>query len=119
MAAQKAALAQVQQTLPPLKKQLEQTRDLIRALVGNLPNQDVEETFQFSSLHLPQDLPLSLPSMIIKQRPDVRAAEEQIRSANAQVGAAIANRLPQFTLTGSYGGVASQFGQMFSTGGPF
>lgn len=119
VAAQEAALAQVQQTLPPLQKQLEQTRDLIRALVGNLPNQDVEETFQFSSLQLPQDLPLSLPSTIIKQRPDVRAAEEQVRSANAQVGAAIANRLPQFTLSGSYGGVASQFGQMFSTGGPF
>jgi NodT family efflux transporter outer membrane factor (OMF) lipoprotein len=119
LAAQEAALAQVEATLPPLQKQLEQTRDLIRALVDNLPSQEVEETFQFSSLHLPQDLPLSLPSSIIKQRPDVRAAEEQMRSANAQIGAAIANRLPQFTISGSYGGAASQFGQMFSTGGPF
>jgi NodT family efflux transporter outer membrane factor (OMF) lipoprotein len=119
VAAQEAALAQIQQTLPPLKKQLAQTRDLIRALADNLPDQDVEETFELSSLHLPQDLPLSLPSAIIKQRPDVRAAEEQMRSANAQVGAAIANRLPQFTLSGAYGGTASQFGQMFSTGGPF
>jgi NodT family efflux transporter outer membrane factor (OMF) lipoprotein len=119
VAAQESALAQIQQTLPPLKKQLEQTRDLIRALTGHLPNQDVEETFQLSSLHLPQDLPLSLPSTIIKQRPDVRAAEEQMRSANAQVGAAIANRLPQFSLSGAYGGTATKINEMFSTGGPF
>ena len=119
VAAVEAALAQVQATLPPLQKQLEQTRDLIRALVGNLPNHDVEETFQLSALHLPQDLPLSLPSAIIKRRPDVRAAEEQMRSANAQIGVAIANRLPQFTLSGAYGGTASQITQMFETGGPF
>ena len=119
VAAQEVALAQIQATLPPLQKQLEQTRDLIRALAGNLPDQDVKETFQLSSLHLPQDLPLSLPATIIRQRPDVRAAEEQMRSANAQVGAAIANRLPQLTLSGSYGGTASKFSQMFETGGPF
>lgn len=119
VAAVEAALAQVQATLPPLQKQLEQTRNLIRALVGNLPNHDVEETFRLSSLHLPQDLPLSLPSTIIRQRPDVRAAEEQMRSANAQIGVAIANRLPQITLSGGYGGAASQITQMFETGGPF
>jgi NodT family efflux transporter outer membrane factor (OMF) lipoprotein len=116
VAAQEAALAQVEATLPPLQKQLEQTRDLIRALADNLPSQDVEETFQFSSLHLPQDLPLSLPSTIIKQRPDVRAAEEQMRSANAQVGVAIANRLPQFTLTGGMSATAATFSQLFSYG---
>jgi NodT family efflux transporter outer membrane factor (OMF) lipoprotein len=119
LAAQEATLAQVEATLPPLQKQLEQTRDLLRALVDNLPSQELDETFQFSSLHLPQDLPLSLPSAIIKQRPDVRAAEENMRSANAQIGVAIANRLPQFTISGAYGGAASQFGQMFSEGGPF
>jgi len=119
VAAQEVTLAQIQQTLPPLQKQLEQIRDLIRALAGNMPGQDVPETFQLSSLHLPQDLPLSVPSAIIKQRPDVRAAEETMRSANAQIGAAIANRLPQFTISGAYGGAASQFGQMFSSGGPF
>lgn len=115
-AAQEAALAAVEQTLPPLEKQLEVTRDLIRALVGNLPNQDVEETFQLSSLHLPEDLPLSLPSKIVEQRPDVRAAEEQMRSANALVGVAIAARLPQFTLSGTYGGTATQISQLIFPG---
>jgi NodT family efflux transporter outer membrane factor (OMF) lipoprotein len=118
VAAQEAALAQVEQTLPPLQKQLEQTRDLIRAFVGNLPNQDVEETFQLSSLHLPQDLPLSLPSTIVRQRPDVRAAEELMHSANAQVGVAIANRLPQITLTAGASGTATVIDQIFSHGGP-
>jgi NodT family efflux transporter outer membrane factor (OMF) lipoprotein len=118
VAAQEAALAQAEATLPPLQKQLEQTRDLIRALVDNLPNQDVAETFQFSSLHLPHDLPLSLPSTIIRQRPDVRAAEENMRSANAEVGVAIANRLPQFTITANGSGSATLFTEMFSHGGP-
>ncbi|MGA3179894.1 MAG: efflux transporter outer membrane subunit [Verrucomicrobiota bacterium] len=113
---QEAALEQAQQMLPPLQKQLEQTRDLIRALVDNLPSQDVEETFEFSSLHLPQDLPLSLPSTIIRQRPDVRAAEEQMRTANALLGVAIANRLPVVTITGSLSKTATTIPQWFNYG---
>jgi NodT family efflux transporter outer membrane factor (OMF) lipoprotein len=119
VAAQEAALAAAKQMLPPLQSQLEQTRDLIRALVGNLPNEDVEETFDIGSLQLPEELPVSLPSTLVAQRPDVRAAEEQLRSANAQVGVAIANRLPGFSITGSIGGTATVFDQMFAPGGPF
>ena len=119
VAAQEATLAQAKQLLPPLEKQFEQTRDLIRVLVGNLPNEDVDETFEIGSLQLPQELPASVPSKIVDQRPDVRAAEEQLRSANAQVGVAIANRLPQFSITGAAGGTATEFTQMFSHGGPF
>jgi NodT family efflux transporter outer membrane factor (OMF) lipoprotein len=119
VAAQEAALAQAKALLPPLEKQFEQTRDLIRALVGKLPNQEVEETFELASLTLPQDLPLSLPSKIIEQRPDVRAAEEQLRSVNAQVGVAIAAMLPQFSIAGTYGGTATEFSQLFRSGGPF
>jgi NodT family efflux transporter outer membrane factor (OMF) lipoprotein len=118
-AAQEAALAQVEQTLPPLQKQLETTRDLIRALAGNLPSQDVEETFQLSSLHLPEDLPLSLPSEIIKQRPDVRAAEEQMRSANADVGVALAAMLPQFALTANLGAASNSLNNLFGPGTSF
>src|SRR6202050_5553223 len=72
VAAQEAALAQAQTLLPPLQKQFEQTRDLIRVLVGNLPNQDVPETFELDALQLPPELPVSLPSRIIEQRTDVR-----------------------------------------------
>jgi NodT family efflux transporter outer membrane factor (OMF) lipoprotein len=119
VAAQEAALAQAKALLPPLQKQYEQTRDLIRALVGNLPNQDVAEKFDLASLHLPSDLPVSLPSNLIEQRPDVRAAEEQMHSASAEVGVAIANMLPQFNITAAAGGAATEFGQMLSSGGPF
>jgi NodT family efflux transporter outer membrane factor (OMF) lipoprotein len=119
VAAQEAAVGQARMLLPPLQKQLEQTRDLIRVLVGNLPNQDVPETFELDALQLPPELPLSLPSRIIDQRPDVRAAEAQLHAANAQVGVAIAAMLPQFSITGSDGGTADQFAWMFRTGGPF
>jgi NodT family efflux transporter outer membrane factor (OMF) lipoprotein len=119
VAAQETALAQAKATLPPLQLQFEQTRDLIRALVGNLPNQDVPETFELDALHLPPEMPLSLPAKIIEQRPDVRAAEAQLHAANAQVGVAVAAMLPTFPITGSYGGNADQFNWMFRSGGPF
>ncbi|MGD0491536.1 MAG: efflux transporter outer membrane subunit [Steroidobacteraceae bacterium] len=119
LAAQELQLAQAKALLPPLRKQFEQNRDLIRALVGNLPNQDVAETFELKSLTLPPQLPLSLPSKIIEQRPDIRAAEENLHAANANVGVAVAAMLPQFSITGVAGGEATQFSQMFSSGGPF
>jgi NodT family efflux transporter outer membrane factor (OMF) lipoprotein len=119
VAAQQSALAQMQQLLPPLEKQLEQTRDLLRVLVGNAPDHDIPETFELASLHLPEDLPVSLPSTLIEQRPDVRAAEEQVHAASAQIGVALANRLPQFSISGDLGGGATQFAQMFSAAGTF
>jgi NodT family efflux transporter outer membrane factor (OMF) lipoprotein len=119
VAAQELQLAQARALLAPLQLQFEQTRDLLRVLIGNLPNQEISETFELSSLTLPTQLPVSLPSKIIEQRPDVRAAEEQLRSANAQVGVAIANMLPQFTITGAIGGTATQFSQLFAHGGTF
>ncbi len=119
VAAQESALAQAQQQLPPLERQLEQTRDLLRMLVGNAPDHDIPETFELAALHLPEDLPLSLPSKVIEQRPDVRAAEEQVHAASAQIGVAIANRLPQFSISADLGGNATHFGQMFAKGGSF
>jgi NodT family efflux transporter outer membrane factor (OMF) lipoprotein len=104
VAAQEAALAQARATLPPLRKALQQNRDLIAALAGRFPSQDPPEKFQLTALHLPTDLPLSLPSRLLQQRPDVRSAEETMHSASAEVGVAIGNMLPQFTLnaTGGY-----------------
>jgi NodT family efflux transporter outer membrane factor (OMF) lipoprotein len=119
VAAQETALAQAKATLPPLQKQLEQTRDMIRALAGNLPNQDVAETFELDALQLPPQLPLSLPAKLIEQRPDVRAAEAQLHAVNAQVGVAVAAMLPQFSITGVDGGNADEFAWMFRKGGPF
>ena len=118
VAAQETALAQVAATLPPLQKQFEQTRDLMRALTGKLPN-DADPTFVFDALQLPPELPVSLPAKIVEQRPDVRAAEAQLHAANAQIGVAVDAMLPQFSITGEYGGNATQIPWMFRHGGPF
>ena len=119
VASQESVKAQAEQALIPMKMHLEQTRDLIRALAGNLPNEDVPEKFELASLHLPQELPISLPSQLVEQRPDIRAAQEQLHSASAEVGVAVASRLPQFAITGAIGGMASTPSWMFQSGGPF
>jgi NodT family efflux transporter outer membrane factor (OMF) lipoprotein len=118
VAAQEAALAEARTTLPPLQKRFEQTRDLMRALTGKLPN-DADQTFELDSLQLPPEMPVSLPAKIIEQRPDVRAAAAQLHAANAGVGVAVAAMLPQFSITGQYGGGATQIPWMFRHGGPF
>jgi NodT family efflux transporter outer membrane factor (OMF) lipoprotein len=119
VAAQEAALAQVQQTLPPLQKQLAQTRDLLVALAGRFPNEELEEKFDFATLSLPQELPVSLPSKLVEQRPDVRAAEEQLHSASAQVGVATAAMLPNITLSADLGSTATGITQLFTSGTGF
>jgi len=119
VAAQEAQLAQIAATLPPLLKQLAQQRDLLAALSGGFPSQDLAEQFELSSLQLPQELPLSLPSKLVEQRPDVRQAEENLHSASALIGVARANRLPSFNLTGDIGSMALAFGNIFSAGNGF
>jgi NodT family efflux transporter outer membrane factor (OMF) lipoprotein len=119
VAAQESVLAQAEALLPPLQTQFEQTRDLLRALVGNLPNQEIAATFELDALRLPPELPLSVPAKLIEQRPDVRAAEAQLHAANAQVGVAVAAMLPQFSITGTAGGAADQIPWLFRGGGPF
>ncbi|MGC2424980.1 MAG: efflux transporter outer membrane subunit [Nitrospirota bacterium] len=119
VAAQEAALAQVKQTLPPLQNQLAQTRDLLIALAGRFPNEELDEKFELVALELPQELPLSLPSKLAEHRPDVRAAEENLHSASAQVGVAVAARLPSFPLSANLGSTALEIGKLFSSGTGF
>ena len=119
VAAQEAALAQVEQTLPPLQRQLGQQRHLLAALSGRLPSNEPTETFVLAALHLPRDLPLSLPSNLVRQRPDIRAAEANLQSASAQVGVAIANRLPNITLSANDGSLAFRLAELFSPGTGF
>ena len=119
VAAQESQLAQVAATLPPLLKQLAQQRDLLAVLSGGYPNQVLPERFELSNLQLPQELPVSLPSQLVEQRPDVRQAEENLHSASAQIGVARANRLPSFALTGDIGSMALAFGNIFAAGNGF
>lgn len=119
VAAQEAALAQVQATLPPLEKQLAQQRDLLARLVGRFPNETLDGEFELSSLQLPQELPVSLPSKLVAQRPDVRSAEEQLHSASAEIGVSIANRLPNISLSANAGSSATAINQLFTSGTGF
>ncbi len=103
VALQEAALAQAAATLPPLRKALQQNRDMLSALAGAYPSEGPHETFRLTDLQLPTDLPVSLPSQLIEQRPDIRAAQEQLHTASAQIGVATANTLPNFTISGNVG----------------
>ena len=101
--AQRTEIAQTRATLPPLEKELAQTRHLLAVLAGRYPHEAAElPAFDFDSMQLPRELPVSLPSALVRQRPDIRAAEELLHAASAQVGVATANLYPQLTLTGSY-----------------
>ena len=119
VAAQESQLAQVAAPLPPLLKQLAQQRDLLAALSGGFPNQDLAEKFELSTIQLPQELPVSLPSQLVEQRPDVRQAEENLHSASALIGVARANRLPSLALTADVGSMALIFSKLFSSGTGF
>ena len=119
VAAQEAQLAQVSATLPPLLKQLSQQRDLLAALCGGFPSAGLPEEFTLSQLQLPQELPVSLPSRLIEQRPDVRQAEENLHIASAQIGVAVANRLPSFTITADIGASATMLSGVTSNDAGF
>lgn len=119
LAAQEAQLAQVTAMLPPLIKQLAQQHNLIAVLAGRYPNQAPAETFDLSSLRLPADLPVSLPSELVAQRPDVLQAEANLHAASAQIGIATANRLPNIALTANAGSTALALDQVFKSGTGF
>jgi NodT family efflux transporter outer membrane factor (OMF) lipoprotein len=111
---QEAAEAQTAQMLPPLQKQLGQSRDALTALMGRLPSDEPAETFNLGDLTLPTELPVSLPSKLVEQRPDIRQAEENMHAASAEVGVATADMLPQFTLTSGVGSGALGASQLFT-----
>ncbi|HWW99545.1 efflux transporter outer membrane subunit [Collimonas sp.] len=113
---QQAALAQTQASLPPLQKSLALQRDLLTVLAGRFPSEELEQKFDLASLSLPQQLPVSLPSSLVQQRPDIRSAEAQLHAASAAVGVATANMLPQITLSANIGSAAARMGDLFTSG---
>jgi len=117
--AQETAVAQARLLLAPLEKQLAQQRDLLAFLTGRFPADDLAATFQIRSFRLPRAVPLSLPADMVRQRPDIRLAEANLHSASAQIGVAIANRLPKITLTANAGSTASALSKLFTPGTGF
>jgi NodT family efflux transporter outer membrane factor (OMF) lipoprotein len=117
--AQDAALAQAEELLPPLEKQLAQQRNLLTALAGQLSADEIIQKFDLAHFRLPANLPVSLPGKLVDQRPDVRAAEANMHSASALVGVAIAARLPNVLLSANGGSTAYNWAQSFSPGTGF
>jgi NodT family efflux transporter outer membrane factor (OMF) lipoprotein len=117
--AQEAVLAASEAQLPPLRKQLAIQRDLLAVLTGRSPGEPPAATFDLSALSVPKNLPVSLPSALIRQRPDVLAAEGQLHVASAQVGVAIADLLPQINLTATLGGASTSLSTLLASGNTF
>jgi len=104
--AQQRQLAETRAVLPGLRQRLDQTRHRLAIYLGQPPAGITLPAFRLADLHLPTALPLSLPSDLARQRPDIRAAEALLRTANARVGVAEANQYPHITLSGAAGAVA-------------
>ena len=119
LVAQQAQLAQLEASLPPLLKQRDQQNNLLAVLTGGYPSQLPQQKFTLASLTLPSDLPLSLPSTLVEQRPDVLQAQANLHAASADVGVATAARLPNITLTGNAGSTALAIGGIFGPGTGF
>jgi NodT family efflux transporter outer membrane factor (OMF) lipoprotein len=113
---QQANLASVRATLPPLQQQLAATEHQLAVLTGRFPHEVTAPELKLADLKLPQDLPVTLPSSLVGQRPDIRAQAAVLHQASAAVGIATANMLPQLTLSGSFGGEALRFASLLEPG---
>ncbi|HKK00818.1 MAG TPA: efflux transporter outer membrane subunit, partial [Desulfuromonadales bacterium] len=109
---QQSQLAITSATLPPLEKQLAVSRHALAVLVGELPANAKLPIFELASLNLPKELPVSLPSELARQRPDIRASEALLHQAAANVGVATANLYPKITLSGNLGTEANHAGDL-------
>lgn len=112
---QETLVNQTRATLPPLQKSLSQSRHALAVLVGDFPNAPIP-VIKLSSITLPKEIPVSLPSYLVRQRPDVRASEALLHAACANVGVATANLFPQFNITGMFGWETSVASQLFTPG---
>jgi NodT family efflux transporter outer membrane factor (OMF) lipoprotein len=117
--AQAATLAALETARPALDKQLAQQRHALAVLTGRLPSDPPAVQFRLDDLKLPAEIPLGVPSELVRRRPDVRAAEAQLHAATAQVGVATANLLPQITLTAGAGSTATEMASLFTAGTGF
>ncbi len=108
-------LASTEATLPPLRKLLSQSRHVLSTLAGRLPAVWSPPDMDLSKLSLPPDLPVSLPSDLVRQRPDILAAEAQLHVASANIGVATAAMFPTINLSADYGQATTNAGDLFKS----
>ena len=112
-------IAANQASLAPLKQKISQAEHLLAALEGVVPSRATLPDIELIDISLPNDLPVSLPSDLVRQRPDVLSAESQLHVASANIGVATAAMFPSFSLSGTYGAVGSNFGNLSASNGRF
>jgi NodT family efflux transporter outer membrane factor (OMF) lipoprotein len=115
----RSLIAANQATLAPLKQQISHTEDLLATLEGVVPPKATLPDIELSGLSLPADLPVSLPSDLARQRPDILSSEAQLHAASANIGIATAAMFPSVSLSGTYGGAASSFGNLSAASNRF
>ncbi|EKD55453.1 MAG: hypothetical protein ACD_60C00007G0017 [uncultured bacterium] len=111
---QETQLAQTEASLPPLQQSLSQSNHALAVLVGELPSENRPLKLDLTKLQLPSKLPVSLPSSLVRQRPDVLSSEALLWEASAQIGVATAALFPQITLSGAYGWTDTSLSNFFS-----
>ena len=117
---QRTLVEQTRSAIPPLEQQLDAVNHQLAVLIGKPTGEAHLDAVTLDSLHLPTELPVSLPSALVRQRPDIRAAESLLHQASANVGVATANLYPQITLSASVGAIGTSFtsgGNVWSFGG--
>ena len=114
--AQRTQVADNEAQLPALEKQLAQAQHRLAVLAGRTPDDASLPDFTLDQLVLPAELPLSVPAKLVRQRPDVQAAEALLHVSTAQLGVATANMYPQLNLTGSIGSETVTASDLFKTG---
>ncbi|HTI17634.1 MAG TPA: efflux transporter outer membrane subunit [Trinickia sp.] len=108
-------LASLQATLPPLNQQQAMARSQLAVYLGKPPAEHGQSGLDLAALRLPSDIPVMLPSEVVRQRPDIRSAEAQLHQASAEIGVATANMLPQIALSASFGNSAETLGSLLSS----
>ena len=108
-------VAAARAALPTLRKALAQTQTQLAVYLGRFPSQSEFEAVDLDGLTLPRELPVSLPSTLVRQRPDIRAAEAQLHAASARVGVATANLFPNISLSASFGSQALDRSDLFGS----
>jgi NodT family efflux transporter outer membrane factor (OMF) lipoprotein len=112
--AQQSQAAMTKAMLPSLEKQLAFARHALALLIGEFPGKEGLSELRLETLHLPESLPVSLPSSLVRQRPDIRASEALLHAACAEVGVATANLYPQVNLSAGYGAQSMSTGSLLS-----